>query len=193
MATEQEYTAPGCEGGVNQPPPPSRLLDQDRRQESAFIIGSGVCVPVCLFLFPRVPVCLCAPLLARPPSVPKPPSRCARPPHIGAISGLGIKSQQLGGDASSGPRLGPRATRGRLWELPVFSAGSPGRGKPPREDGWGLGRPGLEAPGPPVANPGIDAVHTPAVRQLSLWQRASDVTDGQCVSYPMTSRLGREN
>lgn len=46
----------------------------------------------CLFLFPRVPVCLRAPLPARPPSVPKTPSFCARPPHIRAISGFGLKA-----------------------------------------------------------------------------------------------------
>ena len=106
----------------------------------------------CLFLFPRVPVCLCAPLPARPPSVPKPPSRCARPPHIGAISGLGIKAQQLGEDASSCPRLGPRATRGRLWELPVFSEGSPSWRSPRKRTGGGWGDPGrrLSAPQWPI-------------------------------------------
>ena len=56
-----------------------------------------------------------------------------------------------------------------------------------------LGRPGPEAPGPPVANLGIDTVQSPAVRQLLLWQHACDVTNRQCVSHPLTSRPGRGN
>lgn len=75
-------------------------------------------------IFPRIPVCLLAPLPARPPSVPKPPSLRARPPHIRAISGLGLKAQQLRRDASAGPRLRPRATGDPPWELRIFSAES---------------------------------------------------------------------
>lgn len=85
------------------------------------------------------------------------------------------------------PARTTRCTRPALG-APGLLRGIPGAGKPLCVYGWGLERPSL-----PVADPGIGAVPSPAVRQLSLWQLAGDVTDRQCVNHLLTSCPRRDN
>lgn len=113
MATQPTSSVSGCEGQVSQPLPPCH-----RKLRLCPCLSVSISTSPCLS--PR----LC---LVRPPSVPR--SRrlsLRRPPHTAAILGvLGVaESPTARRSASSGPRLGPRAARGRLLR------GIPGRGSP---------------------------------------------------------------
>jgi hypothetical protein len=149
-------------------PPHPKFLAKDRRQRSAPIIAHCVCVPVCLFLFPRVPVCLRAPLPVRPPSVPKAAvSLRSAPAHRGYF---GCRHKSPTARRRRFLRPPARTTRSTRPApgAPSLLVGSPGgeapAGRSPRRGGATLAP---RLPGPPVANPGIDAGHSPAVRQLS--------------------------
>lgn len=132
---------------MSEPASPSpKPLDKDRRQQSAPIIAS--CVPVCLFLFPHVPVCLRAPLPVRPPSVPKAAVSLQPAPAHRSYFGFRHKNPTaLRRRFLRPPARTTRCTRPALG-APRLLCGIPGRGSPRGKKGGGWGGWAASLPAP---------------------------------------------